>query len=778
MTNRPHLVRIKKQVKALLDQMTLQEKIAQLDSFWIYELQTKSILDIQKMETKLSSGMGQITRIGGASNYTPLEAAKTYNIIQRFLKEKTRLGIPAINHEECCSGLMTIGSTIFPQMIGLASTFQPDLATQMTTAIRKQMRAVGALQGLAPVLDVSRDPRWGRVEETFGEDPTLVSQFGVAYIKGLQGDDLSQGVMATGKHFVGHSYSQGGLNCGPVHLGIRDLWDIYLAPFQAAIRDAGLASMMNAYPELDGEVVAASRHILTDILRDTLGFDGVVVSDYDAILMIHNYHNAADSTENAAVKALNAGIDVELPTVACYGDNLLNALKTGKLSIETIDVSVSRHLQKKFELGLFDNPFVNESEVLSQFETVENRTLAYQIACQSIVLLKNDGLLPLNKSVMKIAVIGPSADSRRNLMGDYSYSAVAELLTELPPEDSAFSNLEQPDMENPSVKVPTILESIKKAVSPSTIVTYTKGCDINSENKADFDEAIRIAQESDIVIMVMGDLSGLAHICTTGEFRDSADLRLQGVQEDLLHSILQIGKPVVLVLVNGRPAAIPDLVEKANAIVEAWVPGEEGGKAVASILFGDINPGGKLPITIPRSVGQVPIFYNYKPSGMRSNIWGDYVSGKVAPLFPFGHGLSYSDFSYSDLIISRKKAKVNEIIDVSMTLTNQGKRQGDETVQLYVRDEYASFPRPVKELKGFARVTLSPGESKKVIFHMPVNQMAFYNENMQLGIESGNILVMVGSSSEDIRLRGEFEIIGTENELVKDRVLVCPVDIR
>jgi beta-glucosidase len=758
--------------------MTLEEKIAQLGSCWVYDLQTKGKLDGHKIESKLVNGIGQITRNAGASNLYPQEAAKSHNIIQKFLKEKTRLGIPAINHEECCSGLMAPGSSIFPQMIGLASTFQPELATQMTTAIRKQMRAIGAQQGLAPVLDVSRDSRWGRVEETFGEDPTLVSQFGVAYIKGLQGDDLSQGVMATGKHFVGHAFSQGGLNCGPVHLGIRDLWDIYLAPFQAAIRDAGLASMMNAYPELDGEVVAGSRRILTHLLRDTLGFDGLVVSDYEAVLMIHNYHNAAETKKAAAVKALTAGIDVELPTVACYGEDLLTALKANEISLETIDLSVSRHLQKKFELGLFDNPYVNEGEVHAVFETPANRTLAYQIACQSMVLLKNDGLLPLNKTVNKIAVIGPNANSSRNLMGDYSYAAFAELMCVAPPEDSAFCNLNPEDLETPSVKLPTVFESIKNAVSSATSVIYTKGCDTNSDNKDGFAEAVKIAQASDVVILVMGDRSGLAPECTTGEFRDSADLRLPGVQEDLVKGILETGKPVVLILINGRPSTIPDLVEKTHAILEAWVPGEEGGKAIASVLFGDVNPGGKLPISIPRSVGQIPIFYNYKPSGMRSNIYGDYVSEKVSPLFPFGYGLSYTDFSYSNLVISSKKAKIDETIDISMNVKNTGNRPGDEVVQLYIRDEYACLPRPVKELKGFARVTLQPGESRTVIFHLPVNQMAFYDEDLRLILEPGKVLIMVGSSSEDIRLKGEFEITGTEKAEVQERVLVCPVETR
>ena len=706
----------------------------------------------------------------------PFETARSANILQKFLKEHTRLGIPAIIHEECCVGMMSAGSTIFPQIIGLASTFRPELAMQMTTAIRHQMRAVGSHQGLAPVLDVARDPRWGRVEETFGEDPSLVSQFGVAYIKGLQSDDLSKGVMATGKHFVGHSFSQGGLNCGPVHLGPRDLWDIYLLPFQAAIRDAGIASMMNAYPELDGEVVAASRNILTKLLRETLGFDGVVVSDYEAISMIHNYHHAAETRQEAAVKALNAGIDVELPSVACYGADLMQALNAGEISMETVDLSVSRHLQKKFELGLFENPFVDEGSVLSVFETPENRKLAYEIACQSMVLLKNDGTLPLKKTLKSIAVIGPNADSSRSLMGDYSYAAVAELLAFMPDPNSAFATMTQKDLETPTVKMPTILEAIKETVSTSTKVVYVQGCDVNSADESGFAEAIQAASDSDVVIMVMGGRSGLALENTTGEFRDATDLGLPGVQEKLVSEIIKTGKPTVLVLNNGRPASIPELVEKSNAILEAWIPGEEGARAIAAALFGDVNPGGKLPISIPRSAGQVPVFYNHKPSGMRSNIFGDYFNEPVTPLFPFGYGLSYSSFRFSDLKISKTKVKADDVIDITLTIQNTGKVSGDEVVQLYVCDEVASLPRPVKELKDFIRVTLDPGESRTITFHMQAAQLAYYDENLQLMLEPGKFKVMLGSSSDEIHLTGEFEVTGRQKTKVTDRVYQCTIE--
>jgi beta-glucosidase len=776
MTKINRLKIINKKIDDLLSQMTLEEKIAQLRSYWMYDLQTLGVLDSKKVESYLALGIGQITRIGGASTYEPHEAIKIANQIQRFLKEKTRLGIPAIVHEECCVGLMAPGGSIFPEIIGLASSFRPDLAYKMTSEIRKQMMAIGSRQGLAPVLDVARDPRWGRVEETFGEDPLLVSQFGVEYIKGLQTDDLSKGVMATGKHFVGHSFSQGGLNCAPVQLGWRDLWDVYLAPFQAAIRDAGISSMMNAYPEIDGEVVAASRKILTELLRDKLGFDGLVVSDYEAVMMIHNYHFKAKTKKEAALMALTAGIDVEMPTVNCYDDEIFGMVISGELSLEIIDQSVKRHLQKKFELGLFDNPYVDEDKVIEVFDNSNQRELAYEIACQSMVLLKNDGLLPLKSSGLKIAVIGPNADSSRSMMGDYSYAAVTELLRVVPEENSSFQTLTAERLEELTVDVPTLLDALREKL-PESELFYTEGCGINSDDESGFAKAVAMTYASDVTVLVLGGRSGLAPYCTTGEFRDTTDLSLPGVQEKLAHLILEIGKPVVLVMINGRPAAIPDLVEKTNAILQAWVPGEEGGRAIASVLVGEVNPGGKLPISIPRSVGQIPVFYNHKPSGRRSNIYGDYTNEKVTPLFPFGHGLSYSEFKYTNFQISSVEAKSGDIVVVSCSITNSSNIDGEEVVQLYCRDLYASIPRPVKELKGFVRIVLEAGETKDVSFKLPVDMLAFYDIDFDLIVEPGIIELMIGSSSDDIRLDGSFEIIGEAKTLVKDRIFVCPVEV-
>jgi beta-glucosidase len=766
-----------KRAGKLLAQMTLDEKLAQLGSFWVFDLQTKGKFDSGKIENKLKDGIGQITRLAGSSALDPVAVAKAANSLQRFLVEKTRLRVPAIIHEESCSGAMVLGGTMFPQMLGLAATFEPRLATEMADVIRKQLRAIGAHQGLSPVLDVARDPRWGRVEETFGEDPGLVSQFGVAYVRGLQGTDLSDGVMATGKHFVGHSLSQGGLNCAPVQIGDRELWTTYLAPFHAVIRDANLASIMNAYPELDGELVAASYRILTDILREQLGFDGVLVSDYNAINMLHDYHFAAPDLKTAAAWSLQAGIDVELPTTFCFADPLRAALEAGEINLELIDTAVKRHLQKKEELGLFEHPYVDEGKVLEVFETPDQRNLAREIAARSLVLLKNNGILPLQRSVSTLAVIGPNADSARNLLGDYSYASVLERVALNPPEDSSFIDVSDDQLTPHDIKVVTVIDGIRSIVSKKTTILYERGCDNNSQDRSGFAAATAAAKKADAVVLVLGDHSGLTPDCTTGETRDSVDLQLPGVQEELARTVIEMGKPVVVVLVNGRPFAIPWIDEHANAILEAWLPGEEGGVAIADALFGIVNPGGKLPITFPRHVGQVPIFYNHKPAGAKSNWHNDYVQESVKPLYSFGHGLSYTKFEFSGLSLSRDRISFGEILEISAHIKNIGSVAGDEVVQLYVRDKFAGVPQPIKDLKGFAHISLQPGQSHRVTFQLPANQLAFFNSKMDFVLEKGNVEIMLGASSEDIRLTGEFEITEDATLSITDRVFTCQVEI-
>jgi len=740
-----HARPVEERVSDLLSRMTLEEKLAQLGGIWVFELLDGMTFSEEKAEPLLGNGIGQITRLGGATSLEPAASAHLANQIQAFLVERTRLGIPAMVHEECCSGYMARGATCFPQIIGLASTWEPELAEQMTSVIRTQMRAAGGHQGLAPVLDVARDPRWGRVEETFGEDPYLISRMGVAYVKGLQGEDLSRGVVATGKHFVGYSMSEGGMNCAPVHLGARELREVFLAPFEAAIREARLASIMNAYHELDGVPCGGSRELLTEILRNQLGFDGIVVSDYFAVRQLFDLHRVARDQGAAAAMALEAGIDVELPNTECYGQPLLEAVQSGRVSESLVDQAVARVLRVKFLLGLFENPYVDVEQVAGAFDTAEQRALAREIARQSIVLLKNEGgLLPLKKDVPSVAVIGPNADSVRNLLGDYVYPAHVELMMGA----------------NPELYVPmvSVLAGIRRAVSPQTQVAYAQGCDVTNESKAGFVEAVEIARQATVALVVVGDKSGLTPHCTSGEARDRAGLGLPGVQEELVRAIYETGTPVIVVLINGRPLSIPWIVEHVPAIVEAWLPGEEGGAAVADVLFGDANPGGKLPITFPRSVGQVPIYYSHRPSGGRSSWYGDYVELSASPLFPFGHGLSYTRFEFENLRIQPRQAAAEGKVEISVDVQNAGERSGDEVVQLYVHDLSSNVTRPVKELKGFQRVTLAAGEKKTVTFTLAVSQLGFYDRDERLVVEPGTIEVMVGSSSDDVRLAGEFEI--------------------
>jgi beta-glucosidase len=763
-------------IKSLLVQMSLKEKLAQLGSCWMHEIQGNLDFSPAKAKKLLQHGIGQITRTAGDSVLEPVAVARFNNAIQRFLVNETRLGIPAIVHEECCCGYMGLGGTMFPQMIGLSSTFQPELAAQMTTEIRKQLRGVGAHQGLAPVLDVAHDSRWGRCEETFGEDPLLVSQFGMAYVHGLQGETLKNGIMATGKHFIGHSASQSGQNCAPACISIHDLWDIYLVPFQACIREAAIASIMNAYPELNGEVVAASRHILTDTLRSSLGFDGLVVSDYDAIPMIYTYHRAASTPEEAAALALRAGIDVELPSRNYYNDPLRAALETGKISLEFVDFAVERILRKKIELGLFENPFVDEGRVAELFETVSQRTLALEIARKSMVLLKNNGALPL-KHFSSLAVIGPNADDGRSFLGDYSYAAVLDLMRFSSPAEIRLKNTAWSNVDQFAVNPSSLLTALKTAL-PNTVILSARGCDNLGEDESGFGEAIQCANSAEAVILVLGDRSGLTPNCTVGETRDSADLILPGMQEKLAAAILAIGKPVIVVLVTGRPYAINSIAEKADAILLAWLPGDEGAAAIVETLLGENNPGGKLPITFPRHVGQTPIYYNHKPSAGRSNWYINYVSVDASPLYPFGHGLSYTTFRYSGFTISKSKLTAGETLVISGKITNIGGLTGDEVVQLYIQDEFASLPRPVQELKGYARLSLAPAESKKITFFLPVDQLAFYDIDLKLVIESGSFKVMLGSSSADIRHTGKFEVVGEKKVEVKERVFMCSVSIQ
>jgi len=764
---------IPERVQDLLERMTLDEKIAQLGSAWVYELLDDSAFAPEKAQPLMAHGIGQITRIGGASSVRPADSARLANTIQRFLIEQTRLGIPAIVHEETCSGYMARSATCFPQIIGLASTWEPELAEAMGAVIRTQMQAVGAHQALAPVLDVTREPRWGRVEETFGEDTYLVSCAGSAFVRGLQTDQLGRGVLATGKHFLAYGASEGGMNWAPAHVPERELREVFLPPFEAAIKTAGLASIMNAYHELDGVPCGASRWLLTDLLRGELGFDGLVVSDYFTVHMLDEYHHIAATRGEAARLALEAGIDIELPSTDYYGAPLREAVETGAVSIALIDAVVGRVLTMKFRLGLFERPFVEPEQAAEVFDTPGQRQLAREIACKSIVLLKNVGeLLPLRKDIGSIAILGPNADNVRHQMGDYSYPAHIETLLEMIEQPGALpqtlpGKIELADI---GVEMISVLAAIRQAVGPATTIRYAKGCDVLGDSQAGFAEAVAAASAAELAIVVVGDKAGLTYSCSSGESRDRAELGLPGVQEQLVRAIAATGTPVVLVLMNGRPLAIPWIAEHIPAILEVWLPGEEGGNAVADVLFGDANPGGKLPISFPRAIGQLPVYYSHKPSGGRSHWKGDYVEISTTPLFPFGYGLSYTSFAYANLQIDRQAATAEEQVAISIAITNTGNHAGDEVVQLYIHDLHASVTRPVQELKGFKRISLAPGETRTIAFQLDVRQLGFYNQAMAYVIEPGTIEVMIGSSSQDIRARGTFTIAGAATDISRDKV--------
>jgi beta-glucosidase len=752
----------------LLDRMSVEEKLSQLGSVWVFQIATERGFDAARATPLLAGGIGQITRVSGASSFSAAEAAELANAIQRHLIENTRLGIPAILHEEICSGLMAREAAVFPQALGVAATFRPELNRRLADSVRAQMRAMGAHQGLSPVLDICRDPRWGRLEESYGEDPFLVSQMGIGFITGLQGSndgrDLGDGVIATAKHFVGYGASEGGMNWAPAHLGERELRDVYLRPFEAAVRDAGLASVMNAYQELDGIPCAANRWLLTDLLRGEWGFDGTVVSDYFAIKQLDDYHGVVGSWEDAAVTALTSGIDIELPMTECYGDVLRAAIERGAIAMADVDEAVRRSLESKLRLGLFERPYVDVERVAVHTRTVEQIELSRQLATDSLVLLRNDGVLPLRPGIGSVAVIGPNAANARQMLGDYSYITHVESLIEVlksgqnvfaMPIDRGIDIDEDPDLSH----IVTVRDALVAAL-PDATVHYAQGCTITGEDRSGFAAAVEAAAKSDLAVLVMGERSGLTDDCTTGESRDVSSLGLTGVQEDLVHAVAATGTPVVLVLIAGRPVGSPAVHAAAGAVLMAWLPGEQGGRAIVDVLTGEASPGGKLPVTYPRTSGQIPIFYGHKVSGGRSHWKGAYVDESNEPLYPFGHGLGYSTFTIVAEGISPPSAALDDTVEVSALVTNTGDRRADEVVQLYARDPMASVTRPLRELVGFARITLVAGASAHVTFQVPVSALGFAGRDLTYVVEPGDIEFFVGSSSSELSPAGTVAITG------------------
>jgi beta-glucosidase len=757
-------------VADLLVRMTLDEKLAQLGSLWSFELfRSETELDMSLIRDRLAEGIGQVSRVAGATNLDMAAAAAAGNVIQRFLVEETRLGIPAILHEETLHGLLAREATSFQQSIGAAAAFDPDLVEAIATTIRRRMLAIGARLALAPVLDLTRDPRWGRIEETYGEDPYLATVLGCAYVRGIQGDDLRAGVAATAKHLVGHGLAEGGLNQAPAHVGPRELRDEQMLPFEAAVRVAGLASVMPAYCDVDGVPCHASHELLTTILRGEWGFDGVVASDYTAVQMLVGQHRLTADLGTAATMALQAGMDNELPTTAAYAEPLRGAIADGRLDIGVVDLAVERTLRLKFRLGLFERPIVDPPSVADLAVLVaEEQTLAVDLARRSIVLVENDGTLPLAVDPGRIAVIGPLADSARDLLGDYAHLPHIETLAELRHQANPFG-FPSSEVINPVDELsgsPTILAAIRERFGADRIV-HAVGAGLRDGTDAQIADAVEVARGADVAVVVLGERSGLTMDATTGESRDRRDLGFLGRQQELLEAVVATGTPTVLLVVSGRPLAIEWAAEHCAAVLLAWVPGEAGPGAIADVLAGDVDPGGRLPVTVPRHVGQVPLTYRHHPTGGRSNWKVDYVDGSVAPLWPFGHGRSYTTFAIDHLRVERSIIETTgDTVTVAVDVTNTGARAGDEVVQLYVRDEEASVARPVLELCGFRRLHLGAGECRTVTFRVSTEQLAYLDARYRRVIEPGTIRVHVGRSSADLPLSAELTLVGPVVELV------------
>ena len=704
-------------VADLIGRMTLEEKARQLDMYFGCESFLNADQRVTGSKTHARTDAvfnpalaeASLGTLGAGSIHDLYPRARLYNEVQAWVIKSNRLGIPALFIEEGLHGYMDYDETVFPESINLATTWNPELARQTGAAIAAQARANGVAMILGPVLDVARDPRWGRLEEDFGEDPYLTGQLGLAYVKGMEGDsfDTDHTVIAEPKHFAGHGSPEGGLNTSPVHAGEREVRSIMLKSFEPAVREGKVMGIMAAYHDIDGVPCTANPWLLNKILRDEWGFQGFVLSDLGAIRRLYDTHHVADSSTNAVLLALNSGVDMQFYDFDhdVFQDALVNGVKSGRLPEAALDRAVARVLRVKFLLGLFDHPFVDENLDPAVRRSQSSADLALESARQSMCLLKNENhLLPLKKDLQRIAVIGPNANTTR--IGDYSEAA----------HESSGEGM---------------FEQIKQAVSTNTEVLFADGENIP--------EAVALAGKADVVILGLGEWLKIS-----GEGFDRSDLNLPGQQEELLEAIVATGKPVVLVLQNGRPLSITWSAKNVPAILEAWYPGESGGKAIAETLFGDNNPAGRLPVTFPRSVGQLPDYYNHFPSKN-----GQYVEGDSSPLFVFGYGLSYTTFQYDDLNITAPSAGSTNDVMVSCKITNTGDRAGDEVVQLYVRQETASVATPIKALKGFLRIHLQPEESRTVTFNLKQSDLAVWNANQEWQVEPGEYTVTVGKNSSD-----------------------------
>ena len=740
---------IDQRVEDLLSRMTVEEKVGQLVCLmgWdSYQINGKKVTTSEKFRHEIDSlHVGMYWAVFRADPWTqktianglnPKLAPLAANAMQRYVIEHTRLGIPLFLAEEAPHGHMAIGSTVFPTGLGMAATWDPDLMQRVGQVIGKEIRLQGGHISYGPVLDLAREPRWSRVEETMGEDPYLSGMMGAAMVKGLGGGDLSlpHSTIATLKHFIAYGTTEGGQNGARSIVGPRELKQVFLPPFKQAI-DAGALSVMTSYNSLDGVPSTSNRQLLTDVLCDEWRFDrGIVVSDLFSIDGLKGTHHTATSSQDAAIQALWAGVDVDLGG-NCYA-RLVDAVKRGKVDEISLDQAVKRVLRLKFEMGLFEHPYMDSKAALKEVNNDDAIAIARQVARQSITLLKNDGILPLSKD-KKVAVIGPNADNVYNMLGDYTAP--------------------QPDG-----KVITVYQGIRSMLGDDRC-TYAKGCAIRDTIDCDIPAAVEAANKADVVIAVVGGSSardfktsyedtGAASAdqqtvsdMECGEGFDRATLDLLGRQMELLEALKMTGKPLIVVYIEGRPLNKNWAAENANALLTAYYPGEQGGNAIAEVLFGDYNPAGRLPVSMPRHVGQLPVYYN-KPAPASH----DYVEMSAKPLYPFGYGLSYTTFEYSDLTVTG--------LDATFKVTNTGVRKGDEVVQLYLHQDQPSVVQPERQLKAFKRITLEPGETRTVTLHLDYDDLAIVDADMQRTVEPGTYHVLIGSSSKDLHLMGRITI--------------------
>ncbi|WP_104181887.1 glycoside hydrolase family 3 N-terminal domain-containing protein [Arthrobacter sp. B0490] len=754
-------------VEALVAEMTLREKVAQLVGVWVganteggevapHQHEMNDAVDLDEL---LPHGLGQLTRPFGTAPVEPGLGALSLQRTQERIAAANRFGIPALVHEECLAGFAAWKATAYPVPLAWGATFDPDLVRTMSAAIGADLRSVGVHQGLAPVLDVVRDARWGRVEETIGEDPYLIGTVATAYVQGLE----QAGVVATLKHFVGYSASKAGRNLAPVSIGERERADVLLPPFEMAVRESGVRSVMHAYTDIDGVPTAADASLLTSLLRDTWGFDGTVVADYFGIAFLKELHRVAATLGEAAAAALTAGVDVELPTVHTFGDHLIAEIDGGRLDEDLVDRALRRVLRQKLDLGLLDADWSAVPSALAgggaprvDLDPASNRDIARRLAEQSIVLVGNAGILPL-AGTPRIALIGPNADTHRAFLGCYSFPAhVGE---------------QHPEIEL-GLRIPTLAEALREEFAGSEITTAA-GCTIDGSATTGFDEALAVARGSDVVVAVLGDRAGLFGRGTSGEGCDAESLDLPGVQQQLLEGLLATGKPVVVVLLTGRPYALGAAASGAAAIVQGFFPGEEGAGAVAGVLSGRINPAGRLPVSIPGSPGAQPSTYLAAPLAQSSGV------SNIDPTaaFPFGHGLGYTHFTWTDAASGAEAFATDGEIGLEVTVTNAGERDGVEVVQVYLHDPVASVVRPVQRLVGYARVPLAAGSSARVSFVVPADVASFTGRDGSRIVEPGALELRLGASSGDIRAALPLTLTGAVRRVDHTRRLHCDVRV-